>query len=84
GIAKHSSQLAFPGGICPTVGVGGHLGSGGFLTLIRKHGLAADNVIDASLVDARGRIFDRRAMGEDVFWAIRGGFALRARWMRRR
>ncbi|CAN1771075.1 O-acetylstemmadenine oxidase, partial [Linum perenne] len=39
GIAKHSSQLGFPGGICPTAGVSGHLGSGGFDTLIRKHGL---------------------------------------------
>ncbi|CAN1799500.1 Berberine bridge enzyme-like 23 [Linum perenne] len=75
GIAKQSSQLGFPGGICPTVGVGGHLGGGGFGTLIRKHGLAADNVIDATLIDARGRVLDREAMGEDVFWAIRGGGA---------
>ncbi|CAN1340039.1 Berberine bridge enzyme-like 28 [Linum perenne] len=66
GIAKQSSQLGFPGGICPTVGVGGHLGGGGFGTLIRKHGLAADNVIDATLIDARGQQF-AHDVHEDLF-----------------
>lgn len=40
---------------------------------MRKHGLAADHVTDARVVDARGRILGRREMGEDFFWAIRGG-----------
>ncbi|CAN6169727.1 unnamed protein product [Urochloa humidicola] len=71
--SSNSSQLAFPAGLCPTIGVGGHLSGGGFGTLLRKHGLAADNVLDAVLVDARGRILDRDGMGDDVFWAIRGG-----------
>ncbi|CAI0545929.1 unnamed protein product [Linum tenue] len=73
GIASASGTLAFPAGICPTVGVGGHVSGGGYGMLIRKHGIAADNVLDAQLVDARGRVLDRAAMGEDVFWAIRGG-----------
>ncbi|CAH8278376.1 unnamed protein product [Arabidopsis lyrata] len=35
---------------------------------------AADNIIDALVVDASGRILDRQAMGEEYyFWAICGG-----------
>ncbi|CAN0923302.1 Cannabichromenic acid synthase [Linum grandiflorum] len=60
-INQMSPTLAFPSGICPTWG-----------TLLRKYGLAADNVVDANLIDAEGRFLDRASMGEDLFWAIRG------------
>ncbi|KAL1805420.1 hypothetical protein ACET3Z_028488 [Daucus carota] len=74
-IAQKSSTLAFPGGIWSTVGVSGLTSGGGYGVLRRKYGLAADNVLDARLIDANGRILDRKSMGEDLFWAIRGGGA---------
>ncbi|KAG6485289.1 reticuline oxidase-like [Zingiber officinale] len=73
GISAASDDLAFSAGSCPTVGSGGHIAGGGFGLLSRKYGLAADNVLDAVLIDADGQIMNRDAMGEDVFWAIRGG-----------
>ncbi|XP_049391252.1 reticuline oxidase-like [Solanum stenotomum] len=72
-ISRASNVHGFAAGSCPTVGVGGHISGGGFGFLSRKYGLAADNVVDALLVDAEGRILDRESMGEDVYWAIRGG-----------
>ncbi|XP_042044428.1 berberine bridge enzyme-like 18 [Salvia splendens] len=72
-IAEKSHVLAFPGAICTTVGVSGHFSGGGYGPLMRKHGLAGDNVVDARIIDANGRILDRESMGEDLFWAIRGG-----------
>lgn len=72
-IGKASRVHGFPAGACPTVGVGGHFSGGGFGYLARRYGVSADNVVDALLVDAEGRILDREGMGEDVFWAIRGG-----------
>ncbi|GMN64873.1 hypothetical protein TIFTF001_033952 [Ficus carica] len=72
-IAEKSSTLGFPSAIAHTVGVGGLFSGGGYGNMLRKYGLSADHIIDAQLVDVEGRVLDRRSMGEDLFWAIRGG-----------
>ncbi|XP_021719490.1 reticuline oxidase-like [Chenopodium quinoa] len=72
-IAAHSSYYGFPAGLGPTVGVSGHFSGGGIGVLGRKYGLSADNVLDVGFIDAEGRVMGRAEMGEEVFWALRGG-----------
>ncbi|KAB1206611.1 Tetrahydrocannabinolic acid synthase [Morella rubra] len=72
-IAEKSRVHAFPAGVCPTLGTGGHFSGGGYGKLMRKYGLSVDNIIDAQIVSVPGTILNRESMGEDLFWAIRGG-----------
>ena len=66
--------LATTGGIVSDTGIAGLTLGGGFGILMRKHGLACDNLLEAEIVTSDGRV--RRVSTErhpDLFWAIRGG-----------
>ncbi|TYH98653.1 hypothetical protein ES332_A11G012300v1 [Gossypium tomentosum] len=54
-IAEKSGTLDFPTCTCHTVG---------------KYGLAADNIVDARLINVNGEILDRKSMGEDFFGIV--------------
>ncbi|PHT90667.1 hypothetical protein T459_05780 [Capsicum annuum] len=72
-IANKSDVHGFPGGVCFSIGTGGIISGGGIGTMMRKFGVAADNVVDARVMDVNGKILDKKKMKEDLFWAIRGG-----------
>jgi FAD/FMN-containing dehydrogenase len=70
--AEHG--LAALAGSSHDVGVFGYTLGGGVSWLARKHGLSANSVVAAEIVDAEG--VERRIDHEndpDLFWAIRGG-----------
>ncbi len=64
------------GGGCTSVGVGGHLQTGGFGSYSKYGGMTCANLLEAEIVTADGSILVVNACQHpDLFWAIKGGGA---------
>ena len=67
-------QLATPGGLISSTGVGGLTLGGGIGWLARKYGYSSDNLLQVEIVTADGTaVVADQDQYPDLFWAVRGG-----------
>ncbi len=76
GDVDHETQafgLATTGGVARTTGIAGFTLGGGHGYLMRRFGLACDNLVSADVVTADGNLLTANADGNsDLFWGVRG------------
>ena len=66
--------LGTTGGLVSSTGLAGFTLGGGVGWLVRKHGLAADNLLSVDVVTADGRLLTAdMSENADLFWGVRGG-----------
>src|SRR5918911_976812 len=66
--------LATTGGLISTTGIAGLTLGGGIGWLMRKYGLACDNLLSVDIITADGQPMTASATeNEDLFWGVRGG-----------
>ena len=66
--------LATTGGFVPTTGIAGLTLGGGLGYLMRRFGLACDNLLSVDIVTAEGQLLTASTTeNEDLFWGVRGG-----------
>ncbi len=66
--------LAVTGGLVSSTGIAGFTTGGGIGWLMRKHGLACDNLVGADVVTADGQFVHASSReNAELFWGLRGG-----------
>ncbi|MEP6563054.1 MAG: FAD-binding oxidoreductase, partial [Nakamurella sp.] len=66
--------LAVTGGLVSSTGIAGFTTGGGIGWLMRKYGLASDNLVGADVVTADGQFVHASAdENAELFWGLRGG-----------
>jgi FAD/FMN-containing dehydrogenase len=69
--AQHGRIIV--GGMDPNVGIGGYITGGGHAPISGHYGLAADQVLEITMVTPNGElVIANEAANADLFWAMRG------------